>query len=654
MATGQVALARHRAPVPVQKSSRQAVPAFLQKLHEMVNDPNNHELIRWSEAGDSFYVLDHERFAREVLGRWFKHQNFASFVRQLNMYGFHKIPHLQQGVLRSDTDTEFWNFAHANFHRGQPDLLCLIQRKKQTAQPGDEVVMDLRETANVTPVQASASSGQVVDIHSIVNGIAAIKRHQSTISAELNELKRSNQLLWQDAMDARAKHQKQQDTINRIVKFLAGVFGNHAGPHKEDVVESNPSRAVIPRRQSRFLIEGSRSTKVAFEDEREDTEGDFSEVGDLGQAPYPIIETPQSIPSPAYSDRTSPGPSVGVKHPSQGAPHAFEQPLATPSIPTPPIEPTPSAYPTPSLPRTTSSQPTDAIERSVTPSRTPTNVEFDPRIQLVLNQLTPLQIQQLLSSLSHTMDPIPPTDSSPSSSQLTQYTPPTDLFSHFINPSSSQRHDISAPAPADGLLSFDDQHDMNLEENAAGNVGKAWRGPEDIERDVNAMNADIDTFIRNLGLDPKHIVNVDSDNQSPSTPSLNLEPDDMHPHTQPPPPLPHSDTSAGGDQIFDFDSFLHSFSANPDTTFSTDGEPFADMNPNSVGLDALPTMKPPPVPQSPQGVPIPGVRGASPVTSKRKSDASELAALLPHSQEISPPTDSTTASSKPSKRRRNK
>ncbi|KAF9543186.1 hypothetical protein CPC08DRAFT_649972, partial [Agrocybe pediades] len=181
----------------ISKAARQVVPAFLQKLYEMVNDPNNAELIRWSEAGDSFFVLDHERFAHEVLGRWFKHRNFSSFVRQLNMYGFHKIPHLQQGVLKSDSqETEFWNFAHANFHRGQPDLLCLIQRKKQ-----------------------------LLDIHSIISGITAIKRHQTTISAELNQLKQSNQLLWQDALAARARHQKQQDTINRIVKFLAGVFG---------------------------------------------------------------------------------------------------------------------------------------------------------------------------------------------------------------------------------------------------------------------------------------------------------------------------------------------------------------------------------------------------------------------------------------------
>jgi len=163
------------------------------------------------------------------------------------MYGFHKIPHLQQGVLKSDTDTEFWNFAHANFHRGQPDLLCLIQRKKQVAQPGDENSIDLRDgganvgllsgpttdattgTGNAPLGNPTLSSGQILDIHSIVNGISAIKRHQTTISAELNELKRSNQLLWQDALAARAKHQKQQDTINRIVKFLAGVFGSNAG-----------------------------------------------------------------------------------------------------------------------------------------------------------------------------------------------------------------------------------------------------------------------------------------------------------------------------------------------------------------------------------------------------------------------------------------
>ncbi|KAF8334548.1 hypothetical protein F5887DRAFT_826083, partial [Amanita rubescens] len=211
----QVALSRthHRLPsTPSQHAAQQPrpVPAFLKKLYEMVNDPQNVALIRWSDSGDSFFVLDHERFAREVLGKWFKHQNFSSFVRQLNMYGFHKIPHLQQGVLRSGSETDFWNFGHANFHRGQADLLYLIHRKKGNSQQ---------------QIQMQQQMEEILDIHSIVQGISAIQRHQGAISSELRELKRSNEMLWQDALLAREKHQKQEDTINRIVKFLAGVFG---------------------------------------------------------------------------------------------------------------------------------------------------------------------------------------------------------------------------------------------------------------------------------------------------------------------------------------------------------------------------------------------------------------------------------------------
>lgn len=177
------------------------------------------------------------------------------------MYGFHKIPHLQQGVLRSETDTEYWNFAHSNFRRDQPDLLCLIQRKKQAAQQADETAVDVRDP-NSSPVPSAGLTQGQIDLQSILQGIAAIKRHQTTISAELNDLKQSNQMLWQESMEARGRLQKQQDTINRILKFLAGVFGNHAANshhHKDDVVGSaRPENAVIPRRRTRLMIEGAK------------------------------------------------------------------------------------------------------------------------------------------------------------------------------------------------------------------------------------------------------------------------------------------------------------------------------------------------------------------------------------------------------------
>jgi heat shock transcription factor, other eukaryote len=132
-------------------------------FNRMVNVPSNVELIRWSDSGDYFFgtyrlplnltmnrlstipitVLDHERFAHEVLGRWFNHRNFQLLCTLTQHVRFPQDSSPTQGVLKSDTETEFWNFAHANFHRGQPDLLCLIQRKKPLPQSGEEASIDL-------------------------------------------------------------------------------------------------------------------------------------------------------------------------------------------------------------------------------------------------------------------------------------------------------------------------------------------------------------------------------------------------------------------------------------------------------------------------------------------------------------------------------
>ncbi|EPQ57815.1 hypothetical protein GLOTRDRAFT_35481 [Gloeophyllum trabeum ATCC 11539] len=293
----QVALARvQRASTSnLTKSTRQVVPAFLQKLYEMVNDPTNNDLIRWADAGDSFFVLDHERFAREVLGRWFKHQNFSSFVRQLNMYGFHKIPHLQQGVLKSEAETEFWNFEHANFRRGQPDLLAFIQRKKQAPQPNgneDHLLEAAKDPNNPMAVNGSLSAGQLLDMNAIVNGITVIKRHQAAISTDLNDLKSSNQQLWQEALAARERHKKQQDTINRILKFLAGVFGQGSAP-KHDGSHSPP--AMMPRKRQRLMIgdmdrmDGkARAVEITDVDDEEDEEMHLRSPTstDRGQSPF--------------------------------------------------------------------------------------------------------------------------------------------------------------------------------------------------------------------------------------------------------------------------------------------------------------------------------------------------------------------------------
>ncbi|KAI0822773.1 hypothetical protein BC628DRAFT_1326322 [Trametes gibbosa] len=295
----QVALARptRGESSHLSRAARQVVPPFLQKLYEIVNDTANEELIRWSEGGDSFYVLNHEKFAREVLGRWFKHQKFASFVRQLNMYGFHKIPHLQQGVLKSDSDNEPWHFEHPNFHRGQPDLLCLIQRKKQpTHGAGDDAaILDVHDPGVASNGVANITPSQVMDINSIVSGISVIKRHQQAISADLSTLKQSNDALWKEAVAARQRHAKHQDTINRILKFLAGVFGHtDDATHAADGSHTPPQ--VTPRIRQRLMIGNSRSPGKGRPVDIMEVEDDEADLLRSKRSRTPFSGTPRTTP----------------------------------------------------------------------------------------------------------------------------------------------------------------------------------------------------------------------------------------------------------------------------------------------------------------------------------------------------------------------
>ena len=67
------------------------MPAFLRKLYNMLMKESLKGAIAWSDEGTSFEVHNRVDFIKEILPRYFKHNNMNSFIRQLNMYDFHKV-----------------------------------------------------------------------------------------------------------------------------------------------------------------------------------------------------------------------------------------------------------------------------------------------------------------------------------------------------------------------------------------------------------------------------------------------------------------------------------------------------------------------------------------------------------------------------------
>lgn len=119
--------------------------AFVHKLYTMLHDPALSHLIWWTNRNgeqNTFALCPGKEFA-DCLTQYFKHGNVASFVRQLHMYGFHKvsdplpITYPPNGNNNNNNNKEVppvWEFKHLSgrFKRGDETSLVYIKRRSSS------------------------------------------------------------------------------------------------------------------------------------------------------------------------------------------------------------------------------------------------------------------------------------------------------------------------------------------------------------------------------------------------------------------------------------------------------------------------------------------------------------------------------------------
>ncbi|CAK77279.1 unnamed protein product (macronuclear) [Paramecium tetraurelia] len=92
------------------------VPSFLLKTYEILENSSLSHIIGWNQEGNAFIVFNTNELASKVLANYFKHKNYPSFLRQLNMYNFKKTKN-QYGQSE---------FRHKWFRRGLKYEICAI------------------------------------------------------------------------------------------------------------------------------------------------------------------------------------------------------------------------------------------------------------------------------------------------------------------------------------------------------------------------------------------------------------------------------------------------------------------------------------------------------------------------------------------------
>ncbi|MQL82385.1 hypothetical protein Taro_014844 [Colocasia esculenta] len=203
---------------PTSDAHRALPTPFLTKTYQLVDDPTLNDVISWNEDGSAFVVWRPAEFARDLLPRFFKHNNFSSFVRQLNTYGFRKIV------------PDRWEFANDCFRRGERRLLCDIHRRR--VQPPS--VLAVPSAATVIPVaipaNMSASSptnsgdDQALSSYSPPQGSGSAS---SEIADENHRLRKENDRLNHEVSQLK-------NLCNDIVILMSKYATHHQRPRQAD------------------------------------------------------------------------------------------------------------------------------------------------------------------------------------------------------------------------------------------------------------------------------------------------------------------------------------------------------------------------------------------------------------------------------------
>ena len=182
------------------------VSSFIRKTYELLEDQRFPEIVDWNSEGTAIVIKKPTEFGQKVLPTYFKHNNLTSFVRQLNMYDFHK----------RRTQKYDHVYYHDLFQNGKKHLLKEIKRKNQDTTLAS-IQKAIETLGNIQDGQAPESTTNIYENQLLKKLNKDALTRITSLETKVKDLTIQNQALWNQV-----NHQNQKEDV--LVSFMANFM----------------------------------------------------------------------------------------------------------------------------------------------------------------------------------------------------------------------------------------------------------------------------------------------------------------------------------------------------------------------------------------------------------------------------------------------
>lgn len=211
---------------------------FVKKLFRMLDDTSYASIVSWGPTRDSFIVKDMNDFTKHVLPRHFRHSNFASFVRQLNKYDFHKVKTPgEQGQPQHLGVDQLWEFRHPAFIQGREDMLENVKRKVPTGKKiGKREGEDSpRDQSPSMPGAADAADKGAEEYSKLKDQVATLTASQDQMTSHINNLTKQYQGVIGEMLTFQKNMVQQDQLMQNLIQYLMNLEADRK-------IEASPSQ----------------------------------------------------------------------------------------------------------------------------------------------------------------------------------------------------------------------------------------------------------------------------------------------------------------------------------------------------------------------------------------------------------------------------